>query len=206
MKRVLSALIVIYSVIDVRSHDVLLDFLNFQDNHPNVVLDRKCARDLREIKNGIESREIWALKILDASGKPAAGFTNGNNFWLGREHECSLINNPTAIPMTFSLTRRMHPDLVLSKSNVPVGYRMLYANHSSRIQFDSEMFRFFGLHIGLCFANSCRDGDVQTMAELIFQEEFWRDNPFLGEVTFVNTKTLQLRENFGSEPLVVAMV
>lgn len=206
MQRVLTALIAINCVIVVHSHEVLLDFLEFQDNHPNVVLDEKCAGDLREIKSGIERREIWALKILDASGKPAAGFTNGNNFWLGREHECNLINNPTDIPMTFSPTRRMHPDFVLSKSIVPVEYRMLYANHSSNIQFDTEMFRFFGLHIGLCFAKSCSDGDFKTMAEIIFQEKFWRDNPYIGNVTFVNTKTLKLRENFGSEPLVVAMV
>lgn len=204
MQRVLAALIVIYSVIDVRGHETLLDFLNFQVNHPEVVLNEKCAGDLREIKNAIENREIWAMKVLDASGKPAAGFTNGNNFWLGRDSECRMLNDPTAFPMTFSPTRRMHPDFVLSKSSVPVEYRMLYANHSSNIQFDSEMFRFFGLSIGLCFAKSCRDDDFRTMAEIIFQEEFWRDHPYLGNVTFVKTKSLKLRENFESDPMVVA--
>lgn len=204
MQLVLATLIVIYSVIDVHSHEPLMDFLNFPDNHPEVVLDENCAGDLREIKNGIENREIWAMKILDASGKPAAGFTNGNNFWLGRESQCKMVNGPTHIPMTFSPTRRMHSDFVLSKSSVPVEYRMLYANHSSNIQFDTEVFRFFGLIVGLCFAKSCRDDDFQTMAEIIFREEFWRDHPYLGNVTFVKTKILQLRENFASDPMVVA--
>lgn len=204
MQRFLAALIVISSVIDVRSHEPLLDFLNFQENHPEVDFNKKCAGDLQKIKNGIKNREIWAMKILDASGKPAAGFTSGNNFWLGRESECKMLNDPVNFPMAFSPTRKMHPDFVLSKTKVPVEYRMLYANHSSNIQFDSEMFRFVGLSIGLCFPKSCRESDFKNMAEIVFRDDFWHDHPYLGNLTFVKTKTLKLRKNFGNDPMVLA--
>ncbi|KAF4517905.1 hypothetical protein B566_EDAN001859, partial [Ephemera danica] len=47
-----------------------------------------CENELSEFKHAIARRELWALKMLDASGAPGPGFLLGNNFWLGSMSEC----------------------------------------------------------------------------------------------------------------------
>lgn len=144
MRRLLVTAIFIVAFVGVQCHETLLDFVNFQVNFPNVTLSEDCADDLNLFKNALENRDMWALKVLDLSGKPAPGFITGNNFWLGRELACNMMNNPRKIPMTFSPTRKFDTALVEVASEITVQYRIFYVNHTSSLQYDSEMFKFRG--------------------------------------------------------------
>lgn len=185
-------------------HEVLLDFLNVQQNYPelNFNITRKCANSLSAIRKGIERNEIWAMKVQDASGKSQPGFVWGNNFWLGREISCFQLNQPRKVPLSLSTTRRMNshvPDVV---TKVPVEYRMFYASHTSPIQFDTDLFDFVGLYVGLCFPKSCQQQEVIRMAEIVFQSQKFQSSELYGNVTFASTKTLNLRPNFFDETAV----
>lgn len=83
---------------------------------------------------------------------------------------------------------------------------MFYAAHTSPIQFDPEMDNFVGLHIGLCFPESCKEREINDMAKIIFDSETFQDKALYGNISFNKTKTLDLRENFFDEPLVLIIL
>ena len=49
----------------------------------------ECERDLEILIRAAAQRELWALKVFDAWGKPLpSGLLNGNIFWTGNYDEC----------------------------------------------------------------------------------------------------------------------
>lgn len=87
-------------------------------------------------------------------------------------------------------------------SMIPVEYRMFYASHTSTVQFDAALFNKSVLHIGLCFPKSCNGSAVQEMATKIFRRKYRNDFVY-GDVNYLSTKTLSIRQNFLNEPFVV---
>lgn len=186
--------------------EVLLSFLNFSPEKLLVQLTDNCAKSLHKIKVGIESEEVWAEMIRDVSGRSSAGFLWGNNFWLGQKKACNLLNDPPKIPITFSETRRMHQNVTEVRSKVSVNYRMFYANHSSPIQFDTDILKFRGLQIGVCFPSDCEEKEVSEMAEVVFQSEEFQSSSVYKKVSFVSTKVLRLREDFFKDSWTVSLM
>lgn len=192
----------IVSVSHVQCHSLLIDFLNFQDQN---LLTKSCENDLRTLKKGIESDEVWALKVHDASGKSTSGFMWGNNFWLGLERACFLLNNPPKIHLIRSSNRRMLENMTEVASAIPVEYRMFYATHKSTVQFDADLFNKSILHVGLCFPKSCNQDEVDVMARKVFENKI-RNDLLFSDLKFLATKTLDIRKNFLHEPLVMLLL
>lgn len=200
MRQLLLAVILALVARSIVGHELLIDFLKFPSNHPDVKLSEKCVESLNLINLGIRNEEEWAVKVRDASGKSSSGFIWGNNFWLGHHHYCNLMNNPPKIPLEPTGTRRMYENSTSIASKVPVDYRMFYASHMSPVQFDTELFEFVGLHVGLCFPRDCQESEINKMAERVFQSEVFQKVKFYGNVAFIKTKKLELRENFYDDP------
>lgn len=146
------------------------------------------------------------FSVQDASGKSsAAGFMWGNNFWLGAERACFLLNDPPKISLIKSANRKMHDNMTAVASQIPVEYRMFYASHTSTVQFDADLFNKSVLHVGLCFPKSCRESEARLMAKNIFENKFQSELIF-GDVKYLSTKTLDIRNNFLNEPFVVLLL
>lgn len=201
MKIIFWSLVLLNLALSAQCHELLLDFVNFEKEHGEIKLTQKCAKSLNEIKNGIAKKELWTLKLRDASGRPSSGFVWGNNFWLGSEANCNQLMHPREIPLSSSKTRRMQRNNTAVISKVPVKYRMFYAAHTSPIQFDTEMENFDGLHIGLCFPKFCEEREVNKMAKFIFESKKFQNKAIYGTISFNKTKTLDLRENYFHEPI-----
>jgi hypothetical protein len=184
-------------------NEILNDFVKFEENFPHVEISEKCQSDLKVLKNGIDNEEVWALMVQDLSGKPSTGFLWGNNFWLGSGESCRLINNPPRIPLRPPDHRKMVANVTDIASQIEVEYRIFYINHTSNLQFDIAIFKFFGLHIGLCFPKNCHQNDSSLMSELIFSKSSRK--PIYGRLQFVRTKLLQLRDNLLNDPAVSAL-
>ena len=65
-----------------------------------------CERDLHRLVFAASRRELWALKVFDAWGKPLpSGLLKGNIFWLGNYDECVdqlyQINNKSFLRQPF---------------------------------------------------------------------------------------------------------
>lgn len=199
------AIIVFFIVLkQTECHEVLIDFLEIQKNHPeiNFKLSEECESSIDAISEGIAKNEIWTIKIRDASGTSQPGFVWGNKFWLGSKKSCENLNDPKKFPLTPSITRLTHLNLMNIATKVPVEYRMFYASHTSPIQFDTDLFDFDGLHVGLCFPKACRYQEIVRMAEVVFQSGEFKNTVIYGNVTFTKTKTLKLRANFFDEMFV----
>ena len=57
-------------------------------------ISRECASGLATLEAGLRDGGMWAFKMIDSSGKPGAGFFQGNFLWLGRFSECEQAGMP----------------------------------------------------------------------------------------------------------------
>lgn len=153
----------------------------------------------------IMKSEKGKFSVQDASGKSTTGFMWGNNFWLGGERACHLLNDPPKISLVKSANRKMVENMTDIGSEVPVEYRMFYASHTSPVQFDADLFNKSVLHVGLCFPKSCNQSQAQRMAANIFQNKFHNELVF-GNVSYLGTKTLNIRKDFIREPFVLLLL
>ncbi|XP_064650020.1 nose resistant to fluoxetine protein 6-like [Lineus longissimus] len=55
-------------------------------------ISETCVNNTMQIVEGLLRREGWALKMLDAAGKPASGLMEGNLYWFGSYDECWTIH------------------------------------------------------------------------------------------------------------------
>lgn len=186
----------------IQCHELLIDFLKYNDHHR---LTESCKSDLKTLREGIESDEVWAMKVRDASGKSTSGFMWGNNFWLGGERACFNLNKPPKINLIKSANRKMFENMTQVASVIPVEYRVFYATHTSTVQFDADLFNKSILHVGLCFPKACSHEEADAMARTIFDEKF-RNDLLFGNLRYFETKTLDIRRNFFHEPFVVALL
>lgn len=129
----------------------------------------------------------------------------GNNFWLGAERSCFNLNSPPEISLIRSANRKMFLNMTAIASEVPVEYRMFYASHTSTIQFDADLFNKSVLHLGICLPQSCSALEANVMAESVFENKFQGDVLY-GDVRYLGTKTLTIRDNLLAEPLVMALM
>lgn len=65
-----------------------------------------CERDLQVLIDALSQRQLWALKVLDAWGKPLpSGLLKGNTFWIGNYDECVnplyQLNNKSFVQQPF---------------------------------------------------------------------------------------------------------
>lgn len=66
----------------------------------------QCERDFELILKAAAKRDLWALKTIDAWGKPLpSGVLKGNTFWIGNYDECLQplyqTNNKTYLSQPF---------------------------------------------------------------------------------------------------------
>ncbi|XP_069118681.1 nose resistant to fluoxetine protein 6-like [Argopecten irradians] len=50
-----------------------------------------CLRDMKQIIYGIQRKERWTTRLLDALGKPGSGLTDGNLQWIGSYDMCNSV-------------------------------------------------------------------------------------------------------------------
>jgi len=66
----------------------------------------QCERDFDIIVQGVSNRDMWALKVFDAWGKPLpSGILKGNIYWVGSYDECLqpmyITSNKTFVSQPF---------------------------------------------------------------------------------------------------------
>lgn len=141
--------------------------------------------------------------MRDVSGKKAFGFSSGNNFWVGSEHECENLNDPQRIFLRHSERRKMWDNATEALAAIPLQYRMFYVAHTSRFQFDMDLFNQSVIHIGLCLPKVCLQSDARKFGEQILVPITCSGSALIGKrLSFEGTKLLKLRQNFVSDTFV----
>lgn len=188
------------------SYEPILDFVNFHDNYPEVKISENCLADLAKLQNGIKNHAVWAKLVQDVSGRDTPGLLRGNNFWMGLRDSCNLMNNPVHVPLYPSPTRTTIENITDIPSEIKVAYRMFYVNHSSEMQFNYDIYPFYGLYIGLCFPERCSQSDADSMSEKIFNISAFKDDSAHGDMSFFKSKRLELRGDFLADPFVIVLM
>ena len=57
-------------------------------------ISQGCASGLAALEAGLRGGGMWAIKMVDSSGRPGPGFFQGNFLWLGRFSECEQAGAP----------------------------------------------------------------------------------------------------------------
>lgn len=182
----------------------LYDFVTFSQNELSTVTEN-CSSDCQELSAAFKSREIWALKVEDASGRKPLGFFYGNNYFLGSKFMCESLNNPPDIYLAPYKHRFMNLSMLKVKSDIPLEYRMIYLNHTSRLQFIYEQLYLSTrtIHLGLCLPKSCVESDMEILSNQFITKTFSNQEDVFGEVKFTKSKRLVLRPDFMSDILVI---
>ncbi|XP_060603088.1 nose resistant to fluoxetine protein 6-like [Ruditapes philippinarum] len=130
-----------------------------------------CLQNLNAtIRAAIITRETWALRFLDATGKIPSGILNGNIFWMGEYDEC--VNSTATIMTGPNSSVPTHPfNGQYCKLGIPLG-----ATAPSLAGMGEAEIPIGDLQLGVCMPNTCSRSDVL----IIF-------NSVLGLVPFGNT-------------------
>lgn len=76
--------------------------------------------------------------VLDSSGNPESGFVLGQSFWLGSIKGCEAVQNPHTLTLSNRFERIMHANLQKARAPFDIGYRVVYAAHTSPWQIQVE--------------------------------------------------------------------
>ncbi|XP_037912815.1 uncharacterized protein LOC119652639 isoform X1 [Hermetia illucens] len=165
----------------------------------------KCEEHMLMIRNGLRDREIWALKMLDASSHIGSDFIWGNNILIGSPRSCNLISHPANVKFATDHVPVGIINLTQVTAPIRVGYRSIHARHWSEMQVDLSTLEKNVLNFGFCLPLSCSNVDSFRLLEAILQNKTFVDRSLIGMNTeVIHTKILQLRENFLKNPFVTA--
>ncbi|KAL7051333.1 hypothetical protein ACKWTF_004432 [Chironomus riparius] len=169
-------------------------------------LNQKCYNEIMQIYDGINRKEIWAMKTLDSSGHFGSGFLHGNNHWLGSEKGCQSLTSPLHVTLSNRFERLMKPDLIHAVAPFEMNYRMIYAKHYSAWQIEIKFHTENLLHIGLCLPKSCSNNEIHNLTqEYLNSRTLDAQNLFEFESDVLLVKDLKLRENFFSKKSVIIL-
>lgn len=99
---------------------------------------RLCNR-YRQTQTKNQSRQTSQTNTaLDSSGNPESGFVLGQSFWLGSIKGCEAVQNPHTLTLSNRFERMMHANLQKARAPFDIGYRVVYATHTSPWQIQVE--------------------------------------------------------------------
>ncbi|XP_035904568.1 nose resistant to fluoxetine protein 6-like [Anopheles stephensi] len=133
-------------------------------------LSERCYRELQRVYHGIQQKEIWAMKVLDASGSQEPGFMWGHNHWIGSEKGCESTRTPLSITLSDRYRRNMKRNLVTALAPFELDYRIVFAKHQSAWQVDVKFQSENILHIGVCIPRSCTNDELHNLTARYFDE------------------------------------
>ncbi|CAF4095985.1 unnamed protein product, partial [Adineta steineri] len=123
---------------------------SFSSNTTNV-----CEQDFEIILQGILKRDMWAMKIFDAWGKPLlSGLLSGHVHWMGNYDECS---------------QQMH--LPTNKSFVSQPINTQYCTLLPKPP--------LSITLGLCVPSSCNQKSVASLIEILFKNSSITENDLI---------------------------
>ncbi|CAF1664171.1 unnamed protein product, partial [Adineta ricciae] len=118
-----------------------------------------CERDFKMILEGITKRETWAIKTIDAWGKPLpSGVLSGNVYWVGNYDECLqdayLPTNKSFVSQPFQTQYcTLLPSPSKPNATIPLG-----------------------ITLGLCLPSSCDRESTIDLLEMIFKKNNFTKN------------------------------
>ncbi|XP_076232013.1 nose resistant to fluoxetine protein 6 [Calliopsis andreniformis] len=132
----------------------------------------QCKTELQRFRDGVDSGTLWSLRMLDASGEPGSGYTEGNNYWLGQVQQCNYLSANTSLPVSSKVLRNNSLFRDPTLEHPPFELRFFAARmlQNSTMQYHVEIRNENLVTLGLCMPASCTKGEVATLLEKILRD------------------------------------
>ncbi|XP_011634641.1 nose resistant to fluoxetine protein 6 [Pogonomyrmex barbatus] len=131
-----------------------------------------CGKELRDFRDAVDRRILWALKTLDSSGGPKSGFFYGNNFWLGSRSQCldTMNRRRFEIAERHILNDTQYRDPQTEFPPFEVNYFAAHFRHNSTLQYHGHIRNEDLITLGLCLPASCSTNNLSFILKEIFRD------------------------------------
>lgn len=132
----------------------------------------QCQKELQVVRDAIDTNTLWAIRLLDVSGRPGSGFTIGNNLWPGSRSGCDYLNQKVVIPLSLKVLRNasLYRDPKYEYPPFPVQYYIARFVHNSTQQYHLEIKGQEHAVLGLCLPSTCTVDELAVIIEKIFRD------------------------------------
>jgi hypothetical protein len=136
-----------------------------------------CEQDFGLFLRAVLKREMWAIKIFDAWGKPLpSGVLSGNVYWMGNYDECLqemyLPNNKSFVSQPFNT---QYCKYIYLNLKLQINWRVILgtllpkpARPNAKVPLD--------ITLGLCVPSSCDRKSVASLIDMLFKKSNTTEN------------------------------
>ncbi|CAL1684887.1 unnamed protein product [Lasius platythorax] len=171
-----------------------------------------CGKELQDFRDAFEQRILWALKMLDSSGRLKPGFLYGNNFWLGSHSQCfdTMNTEPLDLLDKDLLNNTLYRDPQKEFPPFEVTYFVAYFRHNSTLQYHINLPNEDLITLGLCLPASCSISELSLILERIFRDRVFLIND-LYSMDFKLIEVKDVRDDYqwllsGTIPLICVVL
>ncbi|KAI4499227.1 hypothetical protein M0802_005810 [Mischocyttarus mexicanus] len=132
--------------------------------HSNVLNSTQCGEELRILREAIDKRLLWGLKVIDSSGGPRSEFIYGNNYWLGSRSQCEDVGNKDPFPLSENIFRNNTED---EFPPYEVKYFVADLRHNSTFQYHITLPQKDFILLGMCLPASCSKDQIEILLETV---------------------------------------
>ncbi|KAL4219409.1 hypothetical protein ACF0H5_021989 [Mactra antiquata] len=123
----------------------------------NYNISEQCLQDTESLLAGLINREYWALRMLDAMGKPPSGLQDFHLHWVGNWEECMSVE--ASVPRD-----RNHRNGATRQLNGKYCNAAIKAKGSKAILGQGAYLR-----IGVCVPESCTNTDTASLVNALIE-------------------------------------
>lgn len=152
------------------------------------LISPQCRKDLKRLNEESKKLSPWALKMLDASGKPGSGLLNGNIHAMGSIHQCLNIGFDDPITKTKANTDAINAtaayciatiyveptDQMLENENIKLLFDRAFSYHAVKSTYHKHeqgfMLSTSSISRAVCVPASCSHEDVFHLLEASWQD------------------------------------
>ncbi|KAJ8734380.1 hypothetical protein PYW07_014931 [Mythimna separata] len=162
----------------------------------------ECRVEMQEYVDGLMERQLWALKMEDASGRYTSMFYWGNNYWTGSAELCDILNEEHSPVKQRNKSRSQifndwREDLSMVGSGPPFDTAFYVAKIAVTTNFTDIVKNQRTLHLGMCLPRSCSRAAVSALvtgarAPLLQHQVVAVRSPQHGGYTYLGDPTFQV--------------
>ncbi|XP_049887936.1 uncharacterized protein LOC126382208 [Pectinophora gossypiella] len=128
-----------------------------------------CREEMQQYVTGLMKKELWALKMEDASGRYTTMFYWGNNYWTGSAELCRILNQQHSPPNNNNKSKssQIFSEWREDVSMTGLGPPFETAFYTVRLTVSTDLTDIIRtrrtLHLGLCLPASCASDAVTSL-------------------------------------------
>ncbi|KAI4486264.1 hypothetical protein M0802_012408 [Mischocyttarus mexicanus] len=162
-------------------------------NNANILNSTQCGKELINLREAIDKRLLWGLKVINANGEPNPGFLYGNNFWLGSRSQCEDVGNKNPFPLSEKVLRNNSRYRNVKDEFPPykVKYFVAKLRHNSTLQYHMLMSEEDFIILGVCLPATCSKDQLAILFKAILRNKtLYRGELYLFDLMLVEVEDL----------------